>query len=298
MTAQRAPWDAIAASIAAAEGITFRPERLEPVGGGCIHQAYRLEGTGRRYFVKLNRAENATLFEAEAAGLEELLAAAAVKAPRPITHGVAHRQAFLVLEYLELGRGDTASLAALGVALARLHRHTAERFGWRQDNFIGATLQRNPRSADWIAFWREARLGFQLELAARRGHRGPLQHLGERLLERFPALFQGYAPVPSLLHGDLWAGNHGVTRDGTPVVFDPAVYYGDREADLAMTELFGGFGPAFYRAYEEAYPLDPGYRVRKDLYNLYHVLNHANLFGARYATQAQALMERLLAHLG
>ncbi|GIX28854.1 MAG: fructosamine kinase family protein [Burkholderiales bacterium] len=298
MKAQQAPWDAIAGSIAAAEGIGFFVERLEPVGGGCINEAYRLEGAGRRYFVKLNRAEHAAMFEAEADGLEEILATGAVKAPHPVTHGVAGRYAFLVLEYLELGRGDSASLAALGTALARMHRRTAERFGWRRDNAIGSTPQRNPWSADWIGFWREARLGFQLELAARRGHRGALQRLGERLLERLPALFQGYTPVPSLLHGDLWAGNHGATREGTPVVFDPAVYYGDREADLAMTELFGGFGPAFYRAYQEAYPLDPGYRVRKDFYNLYHLLNHANLFGAGYAAQAQAMMERLLAHLG
>jgi protein-ribulosamine 3-kinase len=297
MTAQQAPWDAIAGSIAAAEDSGFFAERLEPVGGGCINEAYRLEGAGRRYFVKLNRAEHAAMFEAEADGLKEILAAGALKAPRPIAHGVTGRHAFLVLEYLELGRGNSASLASLGTALARMHRRTAERFGWRRDNTIGTTPQRNPWSADWIAFWREARLGFQLELAARRGHRGSLQRLGERLLEKFPALFRGYAPAPSLLHGDLWAGNHGVTREGTPVVFDPAVYYGDREADLAMTELFGGFGPAFYRAYEEAYPLDPGYRVRKDLYNLYHILNHANLFGADYAAQAEAMMERLLRNL-
>ncbi len=298
MKAQKPPWDAIAESIAAAEGCGFPVEGLEPIAGGCIHEAYRLEGAGRRYFVKLHRAEHAALFEAEAAGLEEILAAGAIKAPRPVAHGVTGRHAFLVLEYLELQRGDSAGLAALGEALARMHRRTAERFGWHRDNAIGSTPQRNPWNADWIAFWREARLGFQLALAARRGYRGALQRLGARLLERLPGLFPGYTPVPSLLHGDLWAGNQGVTREGTPVIFDPAVYYGDREADLAMTELFGGFGPTFYRAYQEAYPLDPGYRVRKDLYNLYHVLNHANLFGAGYAAQAQHMMARLLAQLG
>lgn len=298
MIPQQELWNTIARHVAAAEGAGFHIEQVKPLGGGCINRAYRVEGGGRRYFVKLNQADRATMFEAEAAGLEEILASDSVKAPRPVAHGVAGAYAFLVLEYLELGRGDRHAQASLGFALARMHRHTAERFGWRRDNTIGSTPQRNPWTSDWIAFWREARLGFQLELAARRGYRGRLQRLGSQLLARFPALFRGYTPQPSLLHGDLWGGNHSFTMEGVPVVFDPAVYYGDREADLAMTELFGGFGPAFYAAYDEAYPLDPGYRVRKDFYNLYHVLNHASLFGGSYASQAEAMMEQLLAHLG
>ena len=148
-----------------------------------------------------------------------------------------------------------------------------------------------------MEFYRRERLGFQLALAAQHGYRGQLQALGEQLLALLPAFFSTYRPVASLLHGDLWGGNHAATADGEPVIFDPAVYYGDREADLAMTELFGGFGEGFYRAYRVAWPLDPGYPVRKHLYNLYHVLNHLNLFGGGYATQAERLMRGLLAEV-
>jgi len=183
----------------------------------------------------------------------------------------------------------------LGRQLAALHRVTHTRFGWHRDNTIGSTPQINTQKNDWVTFYREQRLRYQLELAAENGYGGSLQRRGEQLLERLPAFFISYRPRPSLLHGDLWGGNHAALTDGTPVIFDPAVYYGDREADLAMTELFGGFGSGFYSAYRAAWPLDPGYRVRKDLYNLYHVLNHLNLFGGGYRGQAEQMVDRLLA---
>jgi fructosamine-3-kinase len=179
-----------------------------------------------------------------------------------------------------------------------MHRVTQARFGWVQDNTIGSTPQINTPEEDWIVFWREHRLRFQLHLATRHGHGGRLRERGERLLDEFPRLFAEYQPAASLLHGDLWSGNYAYTREGEPVIFDPAVYYGDREADLAMTELFGGFGREFYAAYREAYPLDEGYAVRKTLYNLYHVLNHLNLFGGGYLSQAQGMIDRLLSELG
>ncbi len=150
---------------------------------------------------------------------------------------------------------------------------------------------------DWVAYFRDRRLRYQVELAARKGYSGPLQRQGEVLLERLGGLFTTYQPAPALLHGDLWGGNWGVDEEGGPVIFDPAVYYGDREADLAMTRLFGGFGASFYAAYEAAWTLDAGSRTRADLYNLYHVLNHLNLFGGGYSRQALSLVERLLAEL-
>jgi protein-ribulosamine 3-kinase len=293
---QSAPWDAIAAGISAATREPFTIVRRSGWGGGCISDACVIEGGGRRYFVKLNRADKAEMFAAEAQGLAEILATGTLRVPAPVCHGADGRTAWLVLEYLELGgRGDARELAR---RLAALHRITGTSFGWRRDNTIGSTPQVNTPESDWIAFWREHRLGFQLRLAARNGFRGALQAKGERLLERLDAFFPGYTPLPSLLHGDLWGGNHGYTAGGEPVVFDPAVYYGDREADLAMTELFGGFGPRFYAAYQEAWPLNPGYAVRKHLYNLYHVLNHANLFGGGYASQAEGMLQRLLAEAG
>jgi protein-ribulosamine 3-kinase len=178
-----------------------------------------------------------------------------------------------------------------------MHRATSGRFGWHRDNTIGATPQLNAWESDWIVFWQTYRLGYQLDLAARSGHGGQLQRRGGLLLERLPALFD-HAPVPSLLHGDLWGGNFSGDAEGNPVIFDPACYYGDREADLAMTELFGGFSGRFYSAYRAAWPLDPGYDTRKTLYNLYHILNHLNLFGGGYGSQAERMIDRLLAELG
>jgi fructosamine-3-kinase len=233
------------------------------------------------------------MFEAEAAGLAELARADALRVPVPVCSGQAGDDAFLVLEYLELG-GDMARAAEqLGHGLAALHRASAARFGWHRANTIGATPQLNDWCIDWIEFWRERRLRVQLELAAARGAR-QLSQLGERLLEVLPEFFHDYRPAVSLLHGDLWSGNAAATVDGTPVLFDPAVYFGDRETDVAMTELFGGFPPRFHAAYRASWPVDPGYRVRKSLYNLYHVINHFNLFGGGYLDQAERMVQRLL----
>jgi fructosamine-3-kinase len=187
-------------------------------------------------------------------------------------------------------------MAALGQQLAHLHRASAARFGWHRDNTIGATPQPNPWTESWIEFWRTQRLAFQLQLAARNGHTGGLQRRGEQLLVRLDALL-AHDPARSLLHGDLWGGNAAATAAGEPVLFDPACYYGDRETDLAMTELFGGFAPAFYSEYRAAWPLDAGYGARRDLYNLYHVLNHLNLFGGGYRAQAEGMIERLLSEV-
>ena len=290
-------WQQIQSDIREHTGVDVGADAGRGVGGGCISQAFRVEGDGRAFFVKTNRAELADMFEAEAEGLNEIVASRSVRAPAPVCWGVSDGHCYLVMDYLEFGRGSGAA-ATLGEQLARMHRTTREAFGWHRDNTIGSTPQINtPQDSDWVAFWREKRLGFQLELAGRRGHGGELQRLGEQLMARFPALFEDYTPVPSLLHGDLWGGNHAVLDSGEPVIFDPAVYFGDREADLAMTELFGGFGRDFYAAYDDAWPLDAGYPVRKQLYNLYHILNHLNLFGGGYHGQAVHTTEALLAEL-
>lgn len=297
MAALAPPWPAIAAATGAATGKRFAIQAVTAACGGCINSAWRIDGDGARYFVKLNSERHRTMFEAEAEGLAEIAAAGALRAPRPVCHGAAQGWAWLVLEHIDLSGGAPCS-RRLGRELAAMHRHTASRFGWRRDNTIGSTPQPNTPCDDWIRFWRERRLGFQLDLARRNGYGGELQRLGKRLLARLEGFFPGYAPQASLLHGDLWGGNYGCDASGAPVIFDPAVYYGDREADLAMTELFGGFGGRFHAAYREAWPLDPGYAARKDLYNLYHVLNHLNLFGGGYRSQAQGMMRKLSAHLG
>jgi protein-ribulosamine 3-kinase len=290
--------DAIADHIAAVTGEAFTLERERGVGGGCINSAAVLEGEdGRRYFVKLNDAARLQMFEAEAAGLDELAAAHAIRVPRPVCSGTDGGDAYLVLEFIELDGGGRGSLERLGQQLAALHRATRTEFGWDRDNTIGSTPQINAPDTDWVRFWQRHRLGFQLELAARNGGGGRLQSRGEELVHQVGLFFDTYHPQASLLHGDLWSGNYSIDYNGNPVIFDPAVYYGDREADLAMTELFGGFGPRFYDAYRDAWPVDPGYKVRRTLYNLYHIINHFNLFGGGYRSQAEHMIDQLLAEL-
>jgi fructosamine-3-kinase len=218
--------------------------------------------------------------------------------PAVLGHGASGSTAWLALEWLELCEPDAAAEATLGDALARLHRRTGPRFGYDRDNFIGATPQANGWLDDPIAFLTTRRLAPQLALARANGYGAWLDERGARLLEAVPALYGSYRPVASLLHGDLWAGNRGALADGSVAVFDPASYYGDREADLAITRLFGGFGPAFQAAYRETWPLAEGAAAREGLHTLYHVLNHLNLFGRNYLAQARALLDRLLAETG
>jgi fructosamine-3-kinase len=278
-----------------AAGIVADPRSPRLVEGGSINTCYRIAARdGRQLFLKLNEPDCADMFAAEAEGLRELRAADAVRVPEPVANGLAESAAWLALEWLGLEAGSPAAAARLGAALAAQHRHTAQRFGWRRDNTIGSTLQRNVQQDDWLVFLRNYRLGFQLRLAAGSGGSAELQDKGQRVLEALPRFFGSYRPVPALLHGDLWAGNWGMIGAAEPVIFDPAVYFGDRESDLAMTELFGGFPREFYGAYGAAWPLDAGYPVRRDVYNLYHVLNHLNLFGGSYQRQALSLMDRLL----
>ena len=257
-------------------------QSAERVSGGCIHACYRVRIGARECFLKVNDPLFAAAFAAEADGLGALRAAGA-HAPEPLQHGVAGGQAYLLMEYLELA--EHGDFAALGAMLAATHRSRGTRFGWHADNFIGTTLQRNGWRSSWASFWRERRLEPQLALARSNGYR----------LDAEPvlSLLDGHQPQPALVHGDLWRGNVGFA-DGGPVLFDPAVYFGDREVDLAMTELFGGFPEEFYAAYRGAFPLEPGYELRKALYNLYHLLNHLNLFGAGYLAQVQETLRLLL----
>ena len=192
------------------------------------------------------------------------------------------------------GRADQA---LMGVQLAAMHNVTTEQFGWDIDNTIGDTFQSNTWQDNWIEFWREQRLGYQLQLAAKNGYGGELQVLGERLLTEMPALFTARNVVPSMLHGDLWGGNVAGLKDGTPVIYDPAFYYGDREADLAMTYVFGGFSADFYASYQNAFTLDEGFAVRKTFYNIYHIINHLNMFGGGYHGQSLNMMEQVLAEI-
>lgn len=290
-------WAEIYEHINSTLGIIFSGSNPEAVGGGCINRAYVIRDPRRRFFAKLNDARHAEMFSAEAEGLLDLRKANAVAAPEPICWGTAGNEAYLVLEYLELRPLSTRGHAVLGAQLADMHRHVAPQFGWHRDNTIGSTPQINTPAHGWISFWRERRLGVQYRLAIENGHAGRLTEKLERLMDAVPILLADHPAQASLLHGDLWGGNAAEDVRGRPYIFDPAVYHGDRETDLAMTELFGGFSAEFYQAYKSEYPLAAGYRARRTLYNLYHVLNHLNLFGGGYASQAERMTDELLSEI-
>ena len=292
----------LAISIGAMIGATLRPQPRERVHGGSINECYRWETDAGAIFVKVAPVRNIEMFAAEAAGLEELRRANAVRVPRVL--GVGHgsqldqARAWLALEWIQTGPATVTTDVTLGELLAKQHRATQTSFGWCRDNTIGSTPQLNAECPDWITFYGDLRLRYQLDLAAKNGFNGRLQDRGATLLDCLPHFFRTRKPTPSLLHGDLWGGNRLTDNNGQPVIFDPAVYYGDREADIAMTHLFGGYGKDFYAAYEAAWPRDPGHEIRADLYNLYHVLNHLNLFGGGYLRQAAGMIDRLLAAAG
>lgn len=279
-------------------GCRGRLSHTQPVAGGDINAAWRVTtDRDEQLFTKLNRADRSEMLAAEAEGLAAIAGSGCIRVPEPRGTGVTGDTAWLACEFLDLGPVTPASETRLGEALACLHAVTADRFGWHRDNTIGLTPQPNPPTGDWCTFLRDHRLGHQLRLAAENGHGGRLQALGEKLLDRLPELLADHAPPASLVHGDLWSGNRAALADGTPVIFDPACHYADPEADIAMTELFGAFSPGFYAAYQHHRPLDSGYRtIRRPLYQLYHVLNHLNLFGAGFRGHAEGLIDRLLAN--
>ncbi len=289
-------WQPIIEHIEQTTGRHFSVEQQQVMSGGSINAAFLLTGNdGQQYFVKTNRTGQKAMFEAEARGLQEIASSNTLKVPQSVCFGENQTQSYIVLEYLDMA--GRANQRLLGEQLAAMHQNTVEQFGWEINNTIGATFQSNDWMDNWLTFWSEKRLGFQLQLAAQNGYGGELQSLGEKLLVEMPKLFTGREIKASMLHGDLWGGNVAGLKDGTPVIFDPAFYYGDREADLAMTYVFGGFGPDFYASYQNAFPLDDGFAVRKTFYNIYHILNHLNLFGGGYHGQSIYMLEQVLSEI-
>lgn len=285
-------WRQIAQAISQATGKEFAIADTVSVSGGCINQCYKVRGNGREYFVKLNRANQEEMFAAEALGLKQMYATQTITVPKPICWGITDNSSYIVLQWLDIGGGNSQSWTEMGRKLAQMHRQgTRELFGWERNNTIGSTPQINPWTDRWDEFFAEHRIGYQLKLAKRRGGSFPdtnkvVKAIRNKLVDR--------QPQASLVHGDLWSGNAAIAKDGTPIILDPAAYYGDRETDIAMTELFGGFPAAFYRGYNEAWQLDSGYQQRKSIYNLYHVLNHFNLFGGGYREQAQRIINGVI----
>ena len=281
--------EAVESMLAARDGAAAAIVADRAVSGGCIHDSRLVElADGRTLFLKADRDAAGDLFEREAEGLAALAAAGAVRVPRDPLPGRAGGTAFLLMEAIPTGRPGTGFWEDFGRRFARLHRGTANRgdggrAGFARDNYLGGTPQPNPWSADWVDFVRRHRLGHQLCLARANGRSTPgLDRLGDRLLERLDDLLNAADEPFCLLHGDLWSGNFLTDDHGAPVLIDPAAYYGHREADLAMTSLFGGFDGRFYDAYAEEWPLPHGTARRQEIYQLYHLLNHLNLFGGGY----------------
>lgn len=272
-----------------------------PVGGGCIHSSWRLQlASGRQLFAKTNSAERLPLLQAEVEGLRALAAWAQppLQLPQPLSLTILEGQAVLVLSWLDINAGaaSSAGWGQLGESLARLHRASASGnggrgYGLEHDNFIGLSPQRNGWQRDWAGFFRSERLEPQLAWAAASGQSLPG---AEHLLELLPQRLNGHGAEPVLVHGDLWSGNAAVLHGGGGALFDPACHWADREVDLAMAQLFGGFPAAFFVGYEAHWPLPPGASERKKIYNLYHLLNHANLFGGGYWQQAQLSLRSIL----
>ncbi|HEY9636044.1 MAG TPA: fructosamine kinase family protein [Coleofasciculaceae cyanobacterium] len=291
-------WTQIATHISKVTGETFEITNRRSIGGGCINQGYAISSNTSTYFVKLNQASRSQMFEAEALGLTQMLETKKIRVPKPICFGTVADIAYIVLEWLELGgSNDSKCWEQMGRQLAAMHRwtpSTQKGFGWDINNTIGSTPQINNWTSNWVEFFAEYRLGYQFQQARRRGGHFPQQ---EQVMVAVGKLL-AHQPKPSLVHGDLWGGNAAITKSGEPVILDPATYVGDREVDIAMTELFGGFPAAFYRGYNEVWPLDKGYKQRKTLYNLYHILNHFNLFGGGYGSQANRMIEQILSYVG
>ena len=266
---------------------------LRPAVGGCINETAVVEADDDVLFLKWNERPLLGQFEAEAAGLRALSAAESeLRIPEVIGFSDEPGQAFLLLEYLDSAPRGAEFDRQLGVGLAQLHRMFSERgFGFDLNGFCGATPQPNPWTSSWLEFYAHQRLGHQIELAAARGMGGSDLDSLHALVDRLGEWIDD-SECPALIHGDLWSGNLHVDERGRPALIDPAAYYGHREAELGMMALFGGFDAPVWEAYEEAWPLDHGWRDRIELYSLYHILNHYNLFGGGYGNQAVSIARR------
>lgn len=291
-------WQDIQSDLSAQIHANVQISEITRVSGGDINQSFILKTDAKRYFAKINSAYQERIFHAEAAALKRIAgglnsdaSSPCKNVPSPLCIGSSGEHSYLILEYIELIPSSNTSSTSLGELVAKLHSihkapdNTTGPYGWYHNNFIGTTPQANHWSANWATFFIENRLKPQIKSAGANGFSRHISPLVQGLLDATQTLLANHNPKPALLHGDLWAGNAGCNAIGQPVIFDPASYYGDKETDIAMTKLFGGFDTSFYQAYHQHHPLIDGHEKRADIYNLYHLLNHLNLFGETYLAQ-------------
>ncbi|XP_064934904.1 protein-ribulosamine 3-kinase, chloroplastic isoform X2 [Musa acuminata AAA Group] len=276
------------------EGKATQITRISPIGGGCINHASRYDTDSGSFFVKTNRI-GPSMFEAESLGLSAMYATQSIRVPMPYKVGpLPTGGSFIIMEFIEFGP-SRGSQSVLGRKLAEMHQagKSSKGFGFDIDNTIGSTPQINSWSSDWIDFFSEHRLGYQLKLALDQYGDSAIYEKGQRLMKNLQPLFEGVVIEPCLLHGDLWSGNISSDKNGDPVILDPACYYGHTEAEFGMSWC-AGFGGAFYSSYFEVMPKQPGFEKRRDLYMLYHYLNHYNLFGSGYRSSAMSIIDDYL----
>ena len=285
-------WHFISDHISEATGNVFVCQRRTAAHGGDTHECFVIRDDSRRFFVKVRKDDATRPLHCEMEGLQALESTDTVITPHVVCYGITEDKPdgfeYLVLNHIRFI--DTPSdWHTMGAQLAKLHQVSQTQFGWSADNFIGASVQTNTWHSDWATFYAEYRIGSMLERLAMKGHKLTQADIFVTKVQQF---LSSHHPAPSLVHGDLWSGNAGFCKKG-PVLFDPAVYVGDRETDIAMTRLFGGFGPSFYEGYNAVFPLDASYPTRENLYQLYHVLNHALLFTGAYLSQAKSAIMAL-----
>ena len=275
------------------EKVGCKIKSLTSLSGGCISNAFKIiSNDNSNFFLKYNPTNSNDMFFKETNGLKELIKSNSIRIPKVLEFD----KDFILLEYIPTGNKKKNFFAEFGENFARIHRFTSEYYGFHEDNYIGSSQQQNipdkNEKNDWVSFYFNKRILFQLQLAEKLGNSTDELRKGISKLEnKIQEIIGGSNEKPSLLHGDLWSGNYMTDENGSAVLIDPAVYYGHREADLGMTKLFGGFSSEFYKAYDETFPLEDGYQYRENIYKLYHVLNHLNLFGAGYYSQALSLIK-------
>lgn len=286
---QSAMWHFISENISQTTNRPFYCQHVQPVSGGDTHRAFVVRDESRRYFVKVRPAQGPAQLIHEAEGLRAISATNTIYCPSVICCGTTaegnQSHEYLVLNHIRFHEGSAPDWAMAGQQLAALHQAPGyTEFGWPHDNYIGATPQRNEQYSTWSVFFAECRIGAMLDKLSAAGHKLVPADIFTTRIEQ---LLHDHLPAPSLVHGDLWTGNTGFCQNG-PVIFDPAIHVADRETDLAMTELFGRLPDAFYTAYADAAPLPTEYKQRKPVYQLYHLLNHALMFGGHYLPAAKS----------
>lgn len=285
-------WEHLQKEIERVTGVPFSIVNKKQASGGDINQTFYLISDKTKYVVKINSVDYPTMFEQESNGLNILSKSEAFVVPKVITLGLFEQYRYLILEFIEMSQ--QGSIQKFATALATLHCRSHSKFGLEENNYIGTTPQNNSSSKDWGEFFCEHRLAFQLNLLAPKSSNVRIFDRSEQLLNVLPAFLNRHRPKPALVHGDLWQGNYTYTETGKPVIYDPACYYADHEVDLAMLELFGNPGSEFFEGYKEIKTIKSGYSIRKKIYNLYHILNHANMFGGSYIQQSEQLIDDIL----